>query len=65
LTLFDVRFASKDEGWITGAAGTILHTKDGGTNSTAELGGDPHGQGGDIKYVKESKHGWAQIWNIL
>src|SRR5271156_6158284 len=67
LTLFDVRFISKEEGWVTGAAGTILHTKDGGTNWTAELGGDPHAQGGDIKYtfIKDSNHGWAQAWNTL
>jgi len=67
LNLFDVRFTSKEEGWVTGAAGIILHTTDGGANWTAQLGGDPHAQGGDIKYafMKDSKHGWAQIWNIL
>ena len=68
LTLFDVRFVSKEEGWVTGAAGTILRTKDGGTHWTAELGGDPHAQGGDIKYAfvsRDAKHGWAQTWNTL
>ncbi len=67
LTLFDVRFTSKEEGWVTGSAGTILHTTDGGANWTAQLGGDPHAQGGDIKYafMKDPKHGWAQVWNIL
>ncbi|MGP0020311.1 MAG: WD40/YVTN/BNR-like repeat-containing protein [Candidatus Sulfotelmatobacter sp.] len=67
LTLFDVRFVSKDEGWATGSAGTILHTKDGGNDWTAELGGDPHTEGGDLKYgfIKDSKHGWAQAWNTL
>jgi photosystem II stability/assembly factor-like uncharacterized protein len=68
LTLFDVRFVSKEEGWVTGAAGTILHTRDGGVHWTAELGGDPHAQGGDIKYAfisRDAKHGWAQTWNTL
>lgn len=67
LNLFDVRFISKDEGWVTGAAGTILHTRDGGNNWTAELGGDPHAEGADIKYgfIEDSKHGWAQAWNTL
>jgi len=67
LVLFDVYFVSKDEGWVTGAAGTILHTKDGGTNWTAELGGDPHAEGGELKHVffKDPTHGWAQAWNSL
>jgi photosystem II stability/assembly factor-like uncharacterized protein len=49
LALFDIRFTSKEEGWVTRSAGTILHTTDGGTSWTAELGGDPHAQGGEIK----------------
>jgi photosystem II stability/assembly factor-like uncharacterized protein len=67
LVLFDVFFVSKEEGWVTGAAGTILHTKDGGTNWTAELGGDPHAEGGELKNVffEDPTHGWAQAWNTL
>jgi len=67
LNLFDVYFVSKEEGWVTGAAGTILHTKDGGTTWTAELGGDPHAEGGELKNVffKDATHGWAQTWNSL
>jgi len=67
LTLFDVFFVSKEEGWVTGAAGTILHTRDGGTTWRAELGGDPQAQGGEIKNVffKDAQHGWAQTWNVL
>ncbi len=67
LALRDVRFISKEEGWATGAAETILHTQDGGTNWTVQLGGDPHAQGEDIKYIfmKDAKHGWAQTWNTL
>src|SRR3984893_15529635 len=45
LTLFDVFFVSKDEGWVSGAAGTILDTKDGGTGGTRGLGGQRHGEG--------------------
>ena len=67
LTLFDVYFVSKEEGWVTGAAGTILHTKDGGNNWTAELGGDPHAEGGELKdaFFKDATHGWAMTWNTL
>jgi len=67
LNLFYVHFISKDEGWVTGAAGTILHTKDAGANWSAQLGGDPHAQGGDIKnaFILDSKHAWAQTWNGL
>jgi len=62
LTLFDVYFVSKEEGWATGAAGTILHTKDGGNNWTAELGGDPHAQGEELKHAffENPTHGWVQ-----
>ena len=67
LTLFDVYFVSKDEGWVTGTAGTILHTKDGGNNWTAELGGDPQARGQDLKHAffADSTHGWVQAWNTL
>src|ERR1700730_2905440 len=62
LTLFDVFFVSKDEGWVSGAAGTILHTKDGGNSWTAELGGDPQAQGEELKHLffTNATHGWAQ-----
>ena len=67
LALFDVYFVSKEEGWATGAVGTILHTKDGGNNWTAELGGDPHAQGAELKHAffENSTHGWVQAWNTL
>src|ERR1700732_5603161 len=62
LVLFDVLFVSKDEGWVSGAAGTILHTKDGGNSWTAELGGDPQAQGEQLKHLffTNVKHGWDQ-----
>ena len=61
LTFFDVFFVSKDEGWVSGAAGTILHTKDGGNRWTAELGGDPQSQGEELKHLffTNATHGWA------
>ncbi|HXW93954.1 MAG TPA: YCF48-related protein [Terriglobales bacterium] len=67
LPLFDVYFVSKDEGWVSGGAGTILHTKDGGNSWTAELGGDPHAEGAELKHVflVDATHGWAQSWNTL
>jgi photosystem II stability/assembly factor-like uncharacterized protein len=67
ITLNDVFFVSKEEGWVTGAAGTILHTKDGGNNWTAELGGDPHAEGRDLirAFFTNPTHGWAQSWNAL
>ena len=67
LPLFDVYFVSKEEGWVSGAAGTILHTKDGGNSWTAELGGDPHAQGVEVKrlFFADATHGWAQPWNAL
>ncbi len=65
--LFDVYFVSKEEGWVSGAAGTILHTKDGGNSWTVELGGDPHAEGAELKrlFFADSTHGWAQAWNTL
>ena len=62
VALFDVYFVSKEEGWVSGAAGTILHTKDGGNTWTAQLGGDPHAEGAELGHVffADATHGWAQ-----
>lgn len=67
LNLFAAYFVSPDEGWVSGSAGTILHTKDGGNTWTAELGGDRQAQGQDLKHVffADPKHGWVQAWNTL
>jgi photosystem II stability/assembly factor-like uncharacterized protein len=67
LTLFDAFFVSPEEGWVSGAAGTILHTVDGGRTWTAQLGGDPHSQGPELKriFFLDRTHGWAQSWNQL
>jgi photosystem II stability/assembly factor-like uncharacterized protein len=67
LNLFSVYFVSKEEGWVSGAAGTILHTRNGGNSWTAELGGDPQAQGAELKrlFFADATHGWAQAWNTL
>jgi len=67
LPLFDVFFVSKEEGWVSGAAGSVLHTKDGGNSWTAELGGDPHAQGEELRHLffTNPKHGWAQSWSAM
>jgi photosystem II stability/assembly factor-like uncharacterized protein len=67
LTLFDVFFVSKEEGWVSGAANTVLHTKDGGNSWTAELGGDPQAQGEQLKHLffTNARHGWAQAWSTM
>ena len=67
LPLFDVFFVSKEEGWVSGGAGTILHTKDGGATWTAQLGGDPHAEGPALKHLffADATHGWAQAGGTL
>jgi photosystem II stability/assembly factor-like uncharacterized protein len=59
--LTDVFFVSDDVGWVSGAAGTILHTKDGGATWTPQLGGDPQSEEGrisDLHFI-DGQHGWA------
>ncbi len=61
LKLTDVFFVSADVGWVSGAKGTILHTKDGGATWTAQLGGDPQSGGKTIEGLRfvDETHGWA------
>lgn len=61
LELTDVHFTSADVGWVTGAAGTILHTTDGGKTWTAQLGGDPKAVDRPIRDLRflDGTHGWA------
>ena len=61
LKLTDVYFVNDKVGWVTGEAGTILHTEDGGDTWTAELGGDPGATADPICCVKlvDATHGWA------
>jgi photosystem II stability/assembly factor-like uncharacterized protein len=67
LQLLDVFFVSKDEGWASGVAGTVLHTKDGGNTWTPQLGGDPHAQGDKLEHLfaTDGSHVWAQSWNAM
>jgi photosystem II stability/assembly factor-like uncharacterized protein len=67
LQLLDVFFVTPDEGWVSGVAGTILHTQDGGKTWEAQLGGDPHSQGPNLTrlFFLDRTHGWAQSWNQL
>lgn len=67
LTLLDAFFVSPEEGWVAGAAGTILHTVDGGKTWTAQLGGDPQAAGPDLKrlFFLDRRHGWAQNGDVL
>jgi photosystem II stability/assembly factor-like uncharacterized protein len=61
LELTDVHFASADVGWVTGSAGTILHTTDGGKTWTVQLGGDPKAADRPIRNLRfiDEIHGWA------
>ena len=61
LELTDVFFVTPDVGWVSGAAGTILHTKDGGKAWEAQLGGDPAAADPEIERLRffDERHGWA------
>src|SRR4051812_25856056 len=61
LKLTDVYFASPLEGWVSGAAGTILHTSDGGKTWKAQLGGDPKASDRPIRELRfiDATHGFA------
>ncbi|HEY7635352.1 MAG TPA: hypothetical protein VH763_07405 [Gemmatimonadales bacterium] len=61
LALRDVFFVTADIGWASGAAGTILHTSDGGKSWTPQLGGDPAGADDPIEQLRfvDERHGWA------
>ncbi len=61
LELTDVFFVTADMGWVSGAAGTMLHTKDGGKTWEAQLGGDPAAADPEIERLRffDERHGWA------
>lgn len=54
-------FVTADIGWAAGAKGTLIHTKDGGTTWTAQLGGDPQSAEKPIKILTflDERTGWA------
>ncbi len=61
IELTDVAFVTPDVGWVSGAKGTILHTKDGGKTWEAQLGGDPAAADPKIERLRffDERHGWA------
>lgn len=66
LRLTDVFFVTPEVGYVSGAAGTILKTADGGKTWTAQLGGDPQSQEADIGSFRfiDRTHGWALQGNL-
>jgi len=61
LDLTDVYFSSADTGWVTGEAGTILFTNDGGKTWKAQVGGDPKASDRPIIQLRfvDPTHGFA------
>jgi photosystem II stability/assembly factor-like uncharacterized protein len=57
----EVFFVTADKGWVAGEQGTIIHTADGGTTWTAQLGGDPAAEEEPVKMLRfvDETHGWA------
>ncbi|MCA1563735.1 MAG: hypothetical protein LC804_26975, partial [Acidobacteria bacterium] len=52
MRLHDVAFATDDIGWAAGDKGLILHTVDGGTTWTPQLGGDPQNAAEDVQHLR-------------
>ena len=61
LKLTDVFFVTPEVGYVSGAAGTILKTTDGGKTWVPQLGGDPQSQEQPIDRLRflDKTHGWA------
>ena len=61
LDLTDVFFVSADVGWVSGDAGTILRTTDGGATWEAQLGGDPEASAAPVRMLHflDERRGWA------
>jgi photosystem II stability/assembly factor-like uncharacterized protein len=61
LQLTDVYFSTPDTGWVTGAAGTVVFTNDGGKTWKAQLGGDPKATDRPITQLRfvDATHGLA------
>lgn len=59
----EVFFVTIDKGWVAGSNGTIIHTKDGGTTWTAQMGGDPQADEAPVRLLRflDETHGWAVI----
>jgi photosystem II stability/assembly factor-like uncharacterized protein len=61
IKLTDVFFVSADVGWAAGEHSTIIKTSDGGTNWTAQVGGDPGNMEQPIAFLRflDERRGWA------
>jgi photosystem II stability/assembly factor-like uncharacterized protein len=61
LNLTDVYFATPDSGWVTGEAGTVIFTNDGGKTWKSQLGGDPKAADRPILQLRfvDANHGFA------
>jgi len=61
IKLTDVAFVTPDIGWVSGAKGTILHTRDGGKTWNPQLGGDPEAADPEVSMLRffDERHGWA------
>jgi len=61
LELKSAFFVDEDTGWVSGDAGTILHTTDGGATWSAQMGGDPQGSEEPIDHLffLDRNTGWA------
>ncbi len=59
----EVFFVTIDKGWVAGSNGTIIHTGDGGTTWTAQMGGDPQSADPPVRLLRflDETHGWAVI----
>ena len=63
IAMYDAYFVTPDVGWVAGAKGTILHTRDGGNHWSAQMGGDPQSDEWAVTMLRfiDEKHGWA-VW---
>jgi len=61
IRLSEVFFVTPDVGYVSGFAGTILKTTNGGRTWTPQLGGDPQSQEPEISHLRflDRTHGWA------
>jgi photosystem II stability/assembly factor-like uncharacterized protein len=66
INLTSVWFADETEGWAAGAAGTVIHTSDGGDAWTAQLGGDPQSKEAELTdlFFLDRTHGWVVGGNV-
>ena len=57
----DVYFPTSETGWVTGGAGTILSTNDGGKSWKAQLSGDPKATDRPVVQLRfvDATHGFA------